>query len=361
MLFSNNGAKRVSQHLLFWVLFYIYDGPITSTIEADPGVHLQTAAIALPIKIIATYFTLALLKRISAEKNKYGTIVAYLALSIFFFGLAQRTVSYTFIYPRFYPKGLERPLLYAPKVIIETFGVYSVVAIVATLHFIKSWYIAQQEKQSLSNEKLNAELKFLKAQIHPHFLFNTLNNLYTLTLTDPEKAPKVVYKLSQIMSYMLYDSNKAHVPLQMEVDHIENYIALEKIRYDERLDVALDILSPIDTIAIAPLIIIPFVENSFKHGFSNEVGKVWVHISILTNNNELIIKIENSRGRYEGAGSEDHKGVGLTNVKKRLELIYKENYQLQIVDEETFMVILKIKLAALFIMHIPKNEMSYSR
>ncbi|MGV3604468.1 MAG: histidine kinase [Dyadobacter fermentans] len=122
------------------------------------------------------------------------------------------------------PQALDVPVWYLPKVIIETFGVYSVVAIVVVLHVGTQWYKSQQEKQQLKSDKLEAELKLLKAQIHPHFLFNTLNNLYSLTVTRSGKAPEIVYKLSELLRCMLHDSNKAIVPLQEEIDCREQFL-----------------------------------------------------------------------------------------------------------------------------------------
>jgi two-component system LytT family sensor kinase len=335
--------KRVVMHILFWIAYYLYDGPITSNIEANPMSRLQIAAIELPVKILAAYFTLYLLQHFYNGQRKPALFFLYLIPSILFFGMAQRFVSYKVIYPIYYPEGLSRAVWYVPKVIILTFGVYSVVAIVIVIHLLKQWYLDQQERQALRNEKLEAELKYLKAQIHPHFLFNTLNNLYALTITNSAKAPGVVYKLSQLMSYMLYDSNKPFVPLQKEIDYIENYITLEKIRYEDRLDVSLNVLTATENISIAPLLILPFVENSFKHGFGNDIGRVWVHIDILVSGGQLIIKVENSKGAPQ-INSAPVSGIGLVNLKKRLELIYKDRYDLQIIDGDTYLVILKLKL-----------------
>jgi len=362
-------AGRVLGHVLFWIAFYLYAGPIASSIENNPGATIRVAAIDLPVKIAATYFTLFLIDRYD-EKSKRFYI--YLLLSICFFGFAQRLLSYEVVYPIYWPEGRKLPLLYPPKTVIETFGIYSVVAIVVVLHLARKWFISQQERQQLKNDKLEAELKYLKAQVHPHFLFNTLNNLYSLTITDSKKAPDVVYKLSQLMSYMLYDSNKPFVPLQKEIDYIENYITLEKIRYEDRLDVSLNILSDVQNIEIAPLLILPFVENSFKHGFSNDIGKVWVHIDILLNEGQLIIKVENSKGDAGDAHSttnpgEAHSttnlgearsttnpggatitpsGIGLSNVRKRLDLIYRDKYDLHILEEQrTYLVVLKLVLS----------------
>ena len=338
-------AARLLSHLLFWIAFYIYDGPIAASIEADPSVNIKIAAIDLPVKILASYFTLYLINNFYNENRKPLRFYLYLVLSVMFFGFGQRVLSYTLIYPRYYPGGLEHSIFYPPKVIIETFGVYSVVAIVVVIHLVKQWYTSQQERQQLKSEKLEAELKYLKAQLHPHFLFNTLNNLYSLTITNSKKAPEIVYKLSQLMSYMLYDSNKPLVPLQKEIEYIENYITLEKIRYEDRLDVSLNVLTATDDIEIAPLLILPFVENCFKHGFGNDIGKVWVYIDILVNNTQLIIKVENSKSKDKTDGAVAVKsGIGLFNVHKRLELIYKDNYDLQVFDADSYLVVLKLNL-----------------
>jgi two-component system LytT family sensor kinase len=336
--------KRVPMHILFWLCYYIYDGPVTASIEAVPFDHVLSSAIALPLKIITTYFTLYLITRVYNEYKSPVRFFVIMFLSMLFFGSLQRIISYTISYPNFYPQGLNHPLWYLPKIAIEIFGLYSVVAIVATIHFIKQWYISQQEKQQFKSEQLQAELKYLKAQVHPHFLFNTLNNLYSLTINGSKKAPEVVFKLAELMSYMLYDSNKPLVPLQKEIDYIEDYITLEKLRYDERLDVSLNVHADLSAYCIAPLIILPFIENSFKHGCSNEIGSVWVHIDILANNGQLIFKIENSKGIPDLGKKPSLGGLGLQNVRQRLNLIYKDSHKLQFFDEDTYLVILKLDI-----------------
>lgn len=302
---------------------------------------MAIAALALPVKILAAYVTLFLLEKFFYNSKRSPVyFFIYLIPCIFLAGLLQRTITYNIIYPLYYPQGFVYSFFYIPKMMMEAFSVYSVVAIVIVIHLIKKWYLDEQQRQLLESGKLEAELKYLKAQIHPHFLFNTLNNLYSLTITNSAKSPEIVYKLSQLMSYMLYDSNKPFVPLLKEIEYLENYITLEKIRHEDRLDVSLNILNNIDEISIAPLLILPFIENSFKHGVASDIGKMWVHIDILTSNEQLIIKVENSKATHKMPES----GIGLANVKKRLELIYKDRYDLQLLDEETYLVILKIKL-----------------
>jgi LytS/YehU family sensor histidine kinase len=196
----------------------------------------------------------------------------------------------------------------------------------------------------LEKEKLSAELKLLKSQINPHFLFNTLNNLYVLTLNHSKSAPLMVHKLSELMSYMLYDSNQAEVSLDKEIQYIKNYIDLEKIRYGDRLDVTLNIYGTTEGIMVAPLLILPFVENSFKHGARNQLHNGWIHIDIELQDNTLTLKVENSKPDFQ----DDHgkaSGLGLTNVRRRLAHLYPNRHWLQLFDEQyTHMAVLKLSL-----------------
>jgi LytS/YehU family sensor histidine kinase len=211
---------------------------------------------------------------------------------------------------------------------------------------LKERQVLEKTAQDLEKGKLEAELKLLKSQINPHFLFNTLNNLYVLALNSSNRAPEVVYKLSQLMSYMLYESNQTHVALGKEIQYVQNYIALEKIRYGDRLDVALNIfVEDTEGIQIPPLLLLPYIENCFKHGVCNQIDKVWVRIDILVQDEQLVLKVENSKSYFPEDLTRKKSGIGLYNARKRLDLIYKDCYNLQIFNEdETFLVILKIQL-----------------
>jgi sensor histidine kinase YesM len=343
-------------HGLFWLLLLTYEIFVWGSIECDYRRKMIISLTEVPVKIAATYATLYLIDQLLLQK-KYTLFVALLLVSMVGFGLLLRVIDYHTIYPWFYPASLSIPQFFVPKILISIFAIYSIVAIVATFHLIKQWYKhqqatqrLQQTAQQLEREKLAAELQLLKSQIHPHFLFNTLNNLYVLTLQQSEKAPEIVYKLSELLSYMLYESNQPLVLLQKEIQYIENYIALEKIRYGTRLDVSLNVFSPLDSIQIAPLLILPFIENSFKHGVSNQLDQVWVRIDVLVQENVLLIKVENSKNKVSSPpGLRNHSGIGLQNVRKRLEMIYPQQYHLQLFDEEdTYLVVLKIEMALAF-------------
>jgi hypothetical protein len=212
--------------------------------------------------------------------------------------------------------------------------------IALAIKFFKMWY----EKQQAA---LEAELGLLKGQLHPHFLFNTLNNLYALTLTQSPRSPSVVIGLSEILRYMLYEANSETVELKRDVQILENYIALEKIRYEERLDLNLNVQGINDQHRIVPLLILPLVENAFKHGTSEKIGEAWINLDLQVKENLLKFKISNSKAETTSKrnGHNDHTNIGLANVKKRLQILYPAGHKLRILEEEDiFVVILEIDL-----------------
>jgi sensor histidine kinase YesM len=343
---------RVLWHILFWIGLLVYEVLIWGMVDNAYYTRFIPFVIELPVKMLAVYFTLYVLIDKFFIRKRYGAFVLLLLLSMAFIGVVLRIIGYYVIYPMFYPDGLSIPLFFLPKILIAIFVTYSLVAIVATFHLIKHHYehqrttqLLRQTADQLEKEKLAAELKLLKSQINPHFLFNTLNNLYALTLNNSAKAPEMVHKLSQLMSYMLYDNNQPEVPLVNEIQYIRNYIALEKIRYGDRLEVSLNVYENIDNIMIAPLMILPFVENSFKHGVSHELSKCWIHIDIELQEKMLVIKAENSKPDFTDEMKRSS-GIGLENVKKRLQHLYPDAYSLQLFDEpDTYLAVLKLKLS----------------
>jgi two-component system LytT family sensor kinase len=348
---------RYLLHIAFWVGMVLYEVLIWGMVDNKYGEKFTTCLIELPIKISACYFTLYFLIDRYLLTKKYTAFLVMLLLSMAFFGIVLRALNYNFIYPVYYPEGMSMPLLFPPKVLISVFVIYSLVAIVASFHLIRHYYKHQQESQllqqtaqQLEKEKLAAELKLLKSQINPHFLFNTLNNLYVLTLNNSGKAPEMVHKLSQLMSYMLYDSNQSEVPLEMEIQYIKNYIDLEKVRYGERLEVLLRVYEKTEGIKIAPLLILPLVENSFKHGASNQIESGWIHIDIDVRDHDLVINVENSKpnynGEHNGTGlNRTTSGIGLDNARKRLNHLYHGRYSLQLFDEpDTYLAVLKLRV-----------------
>lgn len=199
------------------------------------------------------------------------------------------------------------------------------------IKFAVDWFEMENKKKTLENEKLAVELKYLKSQINPHFLFNTLHNLNYLTQIKSDQASEVIVMLSNIMRYMIYDSNKSSVTLRKEIDYIQDYLALEAIRLNNKFDLKFDVTEANDQLEIAPLIFIPFVENAFKHGITDKDEKSWIDIRLSTKENIMYLVVENSIGEK---GDHESSGVGLDNVKKRLALGYPGKYTLNIDESE---------------------------
>lgn len=205
-------------------------------------------------------------------------------------------------------------------------------------------YWAQKQKDFLTakNEHVSAELQLLKAQIHPHFLFNTLNNIYAFSLENSPKTPQLIIKLSSLLSYMLYECKSPKVQLGKEIEVMKDYIDLEKERYGDRIDISLHITGDVEGKMIAPLLLLPFLENAFKHGISTAVEKSWLAMDLEVKNNQLFAKIVNSKNE---STSEKSEGIGITNVKKRLSILYPDKHELSLNDEgDFFSVALSLQL-----------------
>ena len=231
---------------------------------------------------------------------------------------------------------------------------YPIVAGFAVIiKMMKRGWLKQQETLQVTRGKASAELQLLKAQIHPHFLFNTLNNIYFFTLTSPQKAPEMLMKLTDILRYIINECNQAQVPLEKEFKMIEDYMALEKIRYGDRLKMELEIKGDYHFKMIPPLLLIPLVENSFKHGASKMLELPWVNLDITIDGQYLYFLLSNSRPDEMNLAK--HNGhIGLNNVKKRLQLLYPEAHELSILNStKSFEVFMKIRLEE---MNIPNKE-----
>lgn len=337
---------RVGKHILFWLAFITFFAVLYGSFNEDYFKQFQIQLLYLPEKLLATYLTIYFLLPRYLLKEKYLTFFSLLGLILLISGYIHWVTAYFIEIPLFWPEADWGPLWYPNKILKSATYVYPVVVLATLIKFFKHWYKYQQATQQLVEDKLSAELKFLRSQIHPHFLFNTLNNLYALTLKKSDTAPEVVLKLSHLLNYMLYECNTDRVPLSKEIELIENYVSLEKLRYGDRLDVSFNVSGLNGDHVIAPMLILPFVENSFKHGVSDETDNAWVSIDLAIKNGQMILKIDNSKSNdISHDGQKYREGIGLQNVKRRLQLSYEGNYDLKILDtDESYLVVLKIGL-----------------
>lgn len=220
--------------------------------------------------------------------------------------------------------------------------VMTTAACFSSLSLGKQWLLKQRQFLQAQQEKMTAELQLLKAQVHPHFLFNTLNNIYSFSLERSPKTPELILKLSSLLSYMLYDCKAEEVRLEKEVAIMKDYIDLEKERYGNKIEISWTAEGDIRDNFISPLLMLPFLENAFKHGASEQIEKPWMGVDISVANNIVKFKIANSKNEYV---PQSNKGIGINNVKKRLEFLYPGKHELKINDEgDFFSVSLMVKL-----------------
>jgi two-component system LytT family sensor kinase len=199
------------------------------------------------------------------------------------------------------------------------------------IKFTIDWFANERIQRNLESERREMELQFLKSQLNPHFLFNSLNNIYSLAYQKSDKTADAIMKLSEIMRYMIYESNTPTVSLSKEVDYLKSYIELQKIRFKDGAYVEVTLNGEIDDQKIVPLMLISFVENAFKHGVVNDPAEP-VKINIIANQKILHFSVINKKNNQN---KDAQGGVGLTNVERRLQLIYPDRYKLNVVNSAT--------------------------
>lgn len=217
-------------------------------------------------------------------------------------------------------------------------------ALAVSFKMYKHFYLKDLRNQQLQKENTDAQIRILMAQIHPHFLFNTLNNIYSQAQEESPQSAKMLMELSSMLRYVLDEGAKEKVPLENELQMIKDYIHLEKIRYDEKLDIHVSLPGRTDDVYIAPLLLLPFIENCFKHGTSKIIEHPWINLSIELDHLTLKMILTNGKKRMDGKEL-DRKGKGIENVSSRLDLLYKNKHKLEIKeDDEVFIVNLQIDL-----------------
>lgn len=330
-------------HLLFWVVVLVVFWLIYAGLKGQFYQEFIFNLVQLPAKMVGTYTFIYLVLPLATKKKKFVGFGILVFIHFLLFGLILRASVYLFAQIPGLNDFRKFPFFDMTRILTKAASDYVLPGIAAAIYIFKRWYLDELKNKKLMEEKLVSELNFLKSQIHPHFLFNTLNNLYALTLIKSDKTPDIVLKLSELLNYMIYKSNDEFVMLAKELEIIEGYIEIEKMRYNERLELTYLVKGETNDYQIAPLILLPFIENCFKHGASQDRIKPVIHIEIHIEPAFVYLKAVNSipekNENYELQGE----GIGLRNVKRRLDLIYPGKYVLEIKpSKKLFEVELKI-------------------
>ncbi|CCH57079.1 Inner membrane protein yehU [Fibrisoma limi BUZ 3] len=362
-VFSNQPRQRLARHGLFWFVFWVFSFLIYGTRPAQYWhlvygedllkallkgwlVAAVDALLYLPSHMTLTYATMYIILPLFVFRGKYFQAVLGVIIFMVLSAVVAASATVWVIVPLHTAYGAPSPSdTFFYSMIAGLRGATTIAGFAASIKLAKVWYLKQEAYQQIEREKLQAELQLLKSQVHPHFLFNTLNNLYALTLRKSDRSPAVVLKLSELLSYMLYDCNASEVPVEKEIAFMRNYIGLEQLRYGDRLDMSINISGDYQSKLIAPLLLVPFLENAFKHGTSEQLEQAWMHLDLSVQGTTLKFKLINSREATEH--DETYVGgIGLQNVKKRLHLLYPDRHDLRITaEDETFMVTLTLELS----------------
>lgn len=340
--------KRIVQHVVFWIAIVIYS-TFFFGYPKQLLVWAKLSLIILPIDMAFVYITIYyLLPNYLLKKRILLFGILFLLLG-YFDEIILRAITFEFFYN-------NRAYTYKDVLIGEgafnIFTNYYIALVAVALRLFRIWKKENEVSKKNMQAKFDAEIKLkevehnlLKSQLHPHFLFNTLNNLYSLTLEKSDNAPEIVLKMSSMLSYMLYECNAPLVPLKTEVKQVLNYITLEQLRYDEDLTIKIENNCSNSSLNIAPLIILPFIENSFKHGASKDVGKSWINIIFTCDRRSFYLSISNNISEPMSLDDKENEGIGLYNVRQRLKTIYPDNHKLDIQSSNNqFTVSLNINL-----------------
>jgi len=362
LIFSDERKYRIKRHLLFWGFWGFWYGMVR---WLNPFTYRDTGHFVNPIiALIETFFlvlphTVLVYPMLYFILPRYIVTGRYLKASLWILLLLILTACVGTILLMSIPwekAGFFLNLKLFPsssKDIWKTMntsymsamlGALTAAALAAGFKLFKHYYLKNHRIQQLLKENIAAQLQILRAQVHPHFLFNTLNNIFSQTQTESPKGSKMIMGLSDMLRYILYEGQKPLVPLKQELLMINEYINLEKIRYGNKLDIHVLTPGKVDDIYIAPLLLLPFVENCFQHGTSNMLQNPWVNLTAEMKNTTLAMKLMNGKATVSD-NDQGNSGIGISNVKQRLDLLYKDKYDLQITeDDEVFIVDLWIEL-----------------
>jgi hypothetical protein len=318
-------------HVLFWVVVYYFYAYFLGYGSSNVKYVNLFSGFLMPVTILISYFLIYYLIPKYLLTKKYVYFILY---CIYTFILSVYIIILSILYGLVYSQGYKDmgtavPLTKTLPFII--LGVYFVVLIIVSFSLIMHNYKSIVNNENLKNKILQTqlqikdqELRFLKMQIHPHFLFNSLNTIYGFALKKKDEAPEMILKLSNLLDYILYQIEKPEVLLMDEINHLLDYVSLEKMRFHDTLEIETKIDVANNTIQIAPMLLIPFVENAFKHGDIIN-GSLKISILIKAVEDELFFEIENTSYKE----NKINKGIGLENIAKRLEMLYTNSYGLK--------------------------------
>ncbi|MCB0533738.1 MAG: histidine kinase [Lewinellaceae bacterium] len=333
--------KRLAIHLALWALYAAVEFLANIPHTVDRGDLLRQTlffipVVALPFYVVAYYLVPKLLWR--GHKTYFWICCLLILAFVLFIRLHWTSWYWTLMTGKTVTASLS-------KVTKNLIRDYAVIGFAVALKIIRDWDKKDRLTNQLQTEKRDAELQFLRAQIHPHFLFNTLNNLYGLALQQSPHTPDSILRLSGLLDFILYECNTDRIPLKKEIQLILDYIELEKLRIGDRLQLQFSVEDEGLNALIAPLLLLPLVENAFKHGARAANDAVFIKIDLRVQDQNLYFQVENSKPEDKQEAGNGSKGIGLLNIEKRLKLLYPGQYFMHKSNTaSTFLISLKLNL-----------------
>lgn len=347
-IYSGNTSQKIKMYTIYWLGYILLFSLIQGLPTADFWRALSNECYSVLPKILFVLLIVEVAMPLLFFKKKRTLFIFMYLFSILFFAFLQRLIDNYIIIAFYLTEWKSEPLLSAPVYLYNVIKLQFVVTIPLAIKLV--YYLAEEKNrvQSILSEKLQTEIFSLRNQFHPHFLFNVLNSLYSKILSKSDDSADIVLKVSDFLRYSVYDVNTKNISLTKEIEYLKNYISLQQLRFDNRLELSFSTSGIMENQLIEPFLILPFIENSFKYSLDDINSQAWITISITASEEWLVIKIENSlpTNFLKNKNVENpYSGVGITNVKRRLELLYPDQHILIIKNEEdSFFVSLKIKI-----------------
>lgn len=327
--------KRLVIHIVFWTLYVLVGSFIFSYQQSFPYFfYLINFLIHMPVLAFFSYSLVYFLVPRYLLNHKYWQFLLALMISIVVGTVMRIFIGKYVYYALFIPKVLHPGEWFSISIfLVNMMWILAPAILFSMFKYYRNWINSQALAHEIERKHLAAELQVLKAQLNPHFLFNTFNNLYLLALQKSDKTPMVISKMSDLFHYILYECNAVEVPVFKEIKLIDDYIQLEKLRYSSRLSVSFEKNIESGDCRIPPMLIYTFVENCFKHGSSPDPATPWIRLYVKVNKNLFEFEAANSIPAANCQSDSIVDGVGLSNIKRRLELIYPKRYELEIRKE----------------------------
>ena len=299
----------------------------------DYWYSLKSNLVEFPIHIIVVYINVYYLIPKLILRKRYWTYLFSIMSMLAMVYLLRTGLNYVLVTENIWPEAESvGKFMQLNHIVAVVLGELYVIGFVSAIKLLIDWSIEKQRNEDLAKLQLSTELKYLRTQIQPHFFFNTLNNLYALTLTKSDNAPQLVIKISDMMEYVLYEVNGTKADLIEEINYINNFIDIARLRFNERIECETDITGDIEDVEVPPLLLLTFIENCFKHGLKDS-DKVKVKMSFEVDKDYLEFTLINSFNPESNISNED--GIGIVNTKRRLNLLFANDYVLEssIIDD----------------------------